>query len=524
MSNCPNCNKPVDTLRSRHVSVRDGKIVAYCSPECLAAAATQPVRAVPKSAPQLDSEPVIQILHEPASGVVTSAPDQRKSAPVAVQTPPPDDKVEPKPEDKPKTKAERKAAEKAERAKKQSDAIKPLPKPAEPSKPTAQIVEDDAKPVSAAALAEAEAKPKPRNRRDSSDAKGAWEWLDDEPAEPVSPRRRRDADEEGAPKKGSRGLQAVLVIGILALLGVGGYFAYDRYLKQRAEAPPPADAAVSFAKDVVAVDPDAGLPREDPAQIRDRALKNALTVLRKTLETSSPQMQEKAALSLARAKDEKAIAYLADALPRSSTDTKRLEIAYALARASDKRGIDALLAATKVASRDTRLDAGKKLAQLGDKSAIAPLSPFIDTRFEVAKALAPLGEPRAIKELELMRKEGKGDEKTRATIALVAAGKPEHLAEVQALLKDRSFRHDASLALAERKDGAARPILLENFKVQSTQPEVARALRLVEPSADLTPQLVELEQGLLSEKDTEQIKAADAILMLAGPEEWVARP
>lgn len=520
MSTCPTCNKPVDTLRSRHVSVRDGKIVAYCSAECLAAAATQPVRAaVPRTASPLDSEPVIQILHEPASGVVTSAPDQRKSAPVAVQAPPADEKAEARVEsDKPKTKAERKAERK-----KLSEPMKPLPKPepaSEAPKPAA-VVEA----VSPATLAEAGAtKPKHRNRRDSSDAKAAWEWLDDEPAEPVSPRRRGEADESGAPKQGSRGMQIALVIGILAVLGAGGYFAYDRYLKQDASVPPAADAAVSLVRDVVAIDVDAGPPPEDPAQVRERALKNALAVLQKTLETSSPQMQEKAALSLARAKNDKAIAYLADALPRASTDTKRMEIAYALARAGDKRGLDALLAATKVQSRDTRLDAGKKLAQLGEKSAIAPLSPFIDTRFEVAKVLATLGEPRAIKELEKIRKEGKGDDKTRATIALVAANKPEYVAEVQALLTDRSFRHDASIALAERKHVAARPILVENFHAQSTQPEVARALRLVEPDADLTPQILEIEKGLASEKDLEQIKAADVLLMLAGPADWVARP
>lgn len=518
MSTCPTCNKPVDTLRSRHVSVRDGKIVAYCSAECLAAAATQPVRAaVPRPASPLDSEPVIQILHEPASGVVTSAPDQRKSAPVAVQAPPADEKAEAKAEsDKPKTKAERKAERK-----RQSEPVKPLPKPepapaSEPPKP-APVVEA----VSPATLADAVAtKPKQRNRRDSSDAKAAWEWLDDEPAEPVSHRR---ADEPSPSKPGSRGMQVVLVLGILAVLGAGGYFAYDRYLRKAASVPV-ADGPVSLVKDAVEVEVDAGPLPVEPGQVRERALAHARTLLLETLEKSSPQMQEKAALSLARANHEKAIAYLADALPRASTDTKRMEIAYALARAGDKRGLDALLAATKVQSRDTRLDAGKKLAQLGEKSAIAPLSPFIDTRFEVAKILAPLGEPRAIKELEKLRKEGKGDQKTRATIALVAAGKPEYVAEVEALLTDREFRHDASLALAERKHAAARPILVENFHALSTQPEVARALRLVDPDADLTPQIVEVEHRMLSEKDSEQVSAADVILRLAGPPEWVARP
>lgn len=38
MSPCPVCSQPVDPLRSRAVAVRDGKVIAYCSKECLAVA------------------------------------------------------------------------------------------------------------------------------------------------------------------------------------------------------------------------------------------------------------------------------------------------------------------------------------------------------------------------------------------------------------------------------------------------------------------------------------------------------
>ena len=38
MSACPRCSQSVDPLRSRAVVVRDGKVIAYCSKECLAAA------------------------------------------------------------------------------------------------------------------------------------------------------------------------------------------------------------------------------------------------------------------------------------------------------------------------------------------------------------------------------------------------------------------------------------------------------------------------------------------------------
>lgn len=38
MSPCPVCSQPVDPLRSRAVAVRDGKVIAYCSKECLGVA------------------------------------------------------------------------------------------------------------------------------------------------------------------------------------------------------------------------------------------------------------------------------------------------------------------------------------------------------------------------------------------------------------------------------------------------------------------------------------------------------
>src|SRR5262249_53337559 len=72
-----------------------------------------------------------------------------------------------------------------------------------------------------------------RRRKDSLDARSAWEWLDDEPAEPVGP-RRRGAEGEG---RGGRGLA---VLFLLALLRGGGYLAYRHvYLPRLGGAAPP---------------------------------------------------------------------------------------------------------------------------------------------------------------------------------------------------------------------------------------------------------------------------------------------
>ncbi len=87
---CPICQKPVDPIRAPAVKVRAGKVVAFCSSECAKVGETQPT-AMPNDAPArrtppsgvvvssavLESGPVIEIIHEPASGVVTSAKDDR---------------------------------------------------------------------------------------------------------------------------------------------------------------------------------------------------------------------------------------------------------------------------------------------------------------------------------------------------------------------------------------------------------------------------------------------------------------
>ncbi|HEY1814560.1 MAG TPA: hypothetical protein VGG74_19545 [Kofleriaceae bacterium] len=102
---CPTCGKPVDPLRAPAVAVKNAKVVSFCSKECAGAPApaarkdatpipakrkdatpvpTKKTRTPPAGvagpASLLDSGPVIEIIHEPASGVVTSAPDARSGS------------------------------------------------------------------------------------------------------------------------------------------------------------------------------------------------------------------------------------------------------------------------------------------------------------------------------------------------------------------------------------------------------------------------------------------------------------
>ena len=94
MSACPICGKPVDPLRAPAVKVRDGKVIAFCSSACaqlgeskptaVPARVQTPVAGIPSGMSSLESGPVIEIVHEPASGVVTSARDERVPSPPVV--------------------------------------------------------------------------------------------------------------------------------------------------------------------------------------------------------------------------------------------------------------------------------------------------------------------------------------------------------------------------------------------------------------------------------------------------------
>ncbi|HEY5935386.1 MAG TPA: hypothetical protein VIU61_12140, partial [Kofleriaceae bacterium] len=266
MTNCPVCNKVVDPLRARSVGVRAGKVVAYCSSECAAAAETQPVRvpvvseaaaaapatgstsgvftsAAPQPAPvpprmktpvpkrtleDYDSGPVIEILHEPASGVVTSARDPRPD--------PSEPAIEPeKSVDKP-TKQDKKAEKalaKAEKRALKSDKVAAVSKPktsedsvtasgerdSSPRTATATETADPASVLANVDVVEAPGVRTQRRRRDSLDSKAAWDWLDDEPAEPVGRRRRKDAVDTNVRSKSGGFFIGILV---LALVGAGG--------------------------------------------------------------------------------------------------------------------------------------------------------------------------------------------------------------------------------------------------------------------------------------------------------------
>jgi hypothetical protein len=503
---CPICNRPVDPLRARAVGVRDGKVVGYCSAECAAKAdvPATPTRGgsgrVQTPMPAVDSAPVIEILHEPASGVVTSARDERvPTGPVP--------KVEPEVEPAVATAPTRRSS--------------PVVEAVVAAAAEADTTDDSG-------LLDASGKPRPpgkrtiRRRRDSLDAKAGWEWLDDEPAENVRPGKRLDTELTGG--KG-RGISITLLV--LALLGGGGYLAYRYlYLDQTATsvAPKPGGLVPGSVEPVAADAAPVKVPGADPAVALDRARE----VLRGYLKSKSGRVQRDAAEALGRTGDPEAIAVLSAALAEAKP-TGKLELAYALARAGDKRGTDVLVAALGSANRDDRLTAGRLLAQLGDRRAVA-IASYLDVtqnRLSVAEQLARLSEPMSIKALQEIRIDPKSasDAKARATIALGLAGKTEVTADLHALVNDPHFNVTAAEALAMLHDNAARPVLEQLLQRPTLRVGAARGLRRLDPNLDSTPYLPALLAALgkvsdPDKKDTEQIEVAEAILLVAGTSKW----
>jgi HEAT repeat protein len=444
------CGKPVDPLRAPAVRVNAGKVVPYCSKECAANAETQPVRVptvraatqpgqtkgkartpatgVPKTAGDLDSGPLIQIVHEPSPGVVTSAADARTGR----------------------------------------------------------------------------ARSNPRAETDGSFIADTGH-IDDFVAYD-EPRRSR--------------VTLIVLVLLLVVAGAGaaayylGYF--DKYLGR--------DKAVPAPKVVETPPP----PPIDALVITpEMALDRAKTVLRAQSKSNSPRVQRVAASALARTGDTEAIDVLATALTKEASETGKLDIAYALARGGDTRGDDALMAAA-VGNREQRHDAGRRFAMLRDKRAIRTLQgslEYTQFRLGVAEQLAYLADPRALKVLDDVRKDDKAtaDDKARATIALGNAGRADVAPALRELLADDRNNAFAAIALAELHDEAARPVLVKQLGIPSLRVQAARALRRLEPEADMMELVKPLLDALDSNKDTEQVQIAEAILLLAGPATWSER-
>ncbi len=562
-STCPTCHKAVDPLRSRFAGVLEGRVVAYCSAECAAPAARaqaptavpgaggpstgvplrlptppagvptvarpspggisdgppRPVTPAPGVPINLDSGPVIEIQYEPASGVVTSARPEHAAVRI-------------KHSDESPTAVGAIDQDGGQDARQEpSGAVRTTSDPGSgPVKPSGArrggLVDPSA---TGAATA--------RSRTDR-------ELAEDEPGGELAPARKS---------------RAPLVLLILLLLVAGGFLAYRYFVKSDLAAatkvlPSPAAPAsqASQASQVTVTEP-VRPPAVDAAPAIDvaAAVEQARATLQASLTATSPRVARVAAAALARTQDRAACDVLAAQLglgltrePRpgpagasenavaaapqpETSDIAKLDLAYALARGGDKRGSDALAAALGAPRADVRDEAARLLTLLGDPRGVPHLTDVLavsQRRLGAAEYLAHLAEPHAIKVLAQIRGDARAsaDDKTRATIALGIAGHPDVAPSLRDMLGDAHFNAFAAAALAELKDDAARPVLERQLESPMLVVRAARALRRLDPAFDPRPVLPHLLAVLASGRDIDQIQAAEAILLLAGPANWSA--
>lgn len=440
MMSCPICGKPVDPLRAPAVSVRDGKVVPFCSNECRAQSETQPVKIIPTKVVRLPSSAEIAP-RTPSSGIPTGEDSPLESGPVI------------------------------------------------------EVVREPSLKIEAA--------PAKKKRADSSAVQIAdTGHVDDY----ITSDRRRGP---------------WVAIAIMLLLGGAAGAIYVLVLRK----PETKRVEVPVVRDAGAVKPPADAT---PAVTAEVALERAKAVLVANAKNNSARVQRVAASALARTGDKDALDLLASAMAKETSEIAKLDIAYALARSGDKRGTDALLAALNGQKRDPKLEAGRRLALLGDKRAINVLGNYLTVdqlRLGTAEQLAYLAEPRALKILEsvIADPNAGADEKARATIALGHAGRTDVAPALHALLTDDRQNSFAAQALAVLHDEAARPVLVSQLAIPSLRVKSARALRRLAPDANVSALLPPLVAALESNKDTEQVQIAEAIVLLAGPAAWSER-
>jgi len=610
MTPCPACNTAVDPLRSRFAGVRDGKVVAYCSAECAAGRpvvhvdrAMSPSTGVPVRLPTppvglpppiggltpvgppdglgvgpVDSGPVIEILHEPTSGVVTSARDARG---------------EPRPRHPDEIPiAEFWAADKAGReraaarsgaasasaqARGEGDPEAPFaPAAVAPGQGAAGARDDqDAADPRAAASAPVDALRDPAQPapRDAAERLDGPEPRDPAPADLSGPaahqrvgRDAADAPREAEPRdpappdESAPDLERAprrrwpMIALILLLLGGGGALLYHFFGRLAGGATGPAGGAMRGASAALAVTPAAraelsrpvrpppvaAVPAIDPAA----SVELARSALRRDLAATSPRVQRLAAAALARTQDREACELLAaqiglgaagapvvhaiaDSDAPAGNDIARLDLAYALARGGDRRGTEVLASALRAPRGEARDEAAGLLALLGDGRAVPHLLDLLaveQRRLGAAEHLARLAEPHALQVLDRVRGDPRAsaDDRARATVALGVAGRGAVAAPLRDMLGDPHFNAFAAAALAAQGDRAARPVLEHQLASRPLRVLAARALRRLDPALDPRPLLPPLLDVVRAGRDIDRIPAAEAILLLAGPPAWSA--
>lgn len=258
----------------------------------------------------------------------------------------------------------------------------------------------------------------------------------------------------------------------------------------------------------------------DPQQL----LETATDHLRELLDSNSPRIQRIAAMALSRANDTEALDRLDTMLENEPSALGRVQISYVLARSGRETGRKVLLESLGHPRRDVRLDAAGALVRLGDDSGRRQLRSNLSVfthKISVAEVLARIGDERGIALLRatLDNKRASEENKMRAAVALGRAGDESVRDQLYAIMKDGRFQVGAADALATLGDDSAVGALTEQLKTVSMRVSAALALRRLGAEVELDLLAASLETA----NDVGKVSAAEAIMILVGPQELSER-
>lgn len=503
---CPTCGKAIDPLRAPVVRIVGGKILGYCSTECS------------------DRRPAAQAAAAATAAASVVVTEVMTAAAAAQAAPAVDPSADPARPSKPRGKGARatEAAEAARRAKAETAAAASVAAAAldgarTPAATRAPAPADDARPVAPTPGPGAARQADPAAVR--ARATGDSARLTDLAAAPPDARPApdvRDPDDFpfARPRRSRTGRILALVAAVVAagaaLVILAPYVSPTRPSPVDAKpAPPPVPP------------PPAPPPRPLGAELYARAR----TILTAEIGANSDRVKRVAAMALARTGDTAAITALAQALDLETSAIARVEVAYALARAGDARGRAALIAGLASPRRDVRADAARALLVLGDRAGapfMTELMGLEQNRLGAAEILARVGDAKAIAILRATLADPKTSRENhmRAAVALGLAGQADIAGELRAQLADSSWSIGAAQALAAVGDPAAGPVLTTQLEIPSLRVAAAIGLRRLERKltspTDPAAWIDRIGRGLEADKDTDQVSAAEAALILFG--------
>jgi HEAT repeat protein len=241
----------------------------------------------------------------------------------------------------------------------------------------------------------------------------------------------------------------------------------------------------------------------------------AVEELEDQLAHGSPRSQRLAGIALARIAHKQALALLHDILKTENSDLSRIDIAYGLALGKQDEGRSYLVAELKNKRRDVRIDAARRLVQLGDdagRNTLVQMLGIKSHRLGAATELAQLQDERGVEALRETFEDASSSEenKMRAAVGLGRAGDKIASDYLKKILSEGRYVVDAAGALAVLGEEEARPALMRQLELTSMRVRAAGSLKSMGEEIDLAPLAAALKTGSTDGR----IGAAEAILLL----------